>query len=129
MSAKLDDNISSSFINELLYINFQCMQSLGDTVLRPFLQDVIQFGPLIRTLGSVMVTSPGIIPSIFRQVGLSVLLDWSIHFVMLGYYTFLSSFMEPIIRPGIKFLSEKKRFEWKRHLEAWKYGSGLDYKQ
>ena len=32
------------------------------------MQDVIQFGPLVKTLGLVMLTKPQIIPSIFKQV-------------------------------------------------------------
>ena len=32
------------------------------------------------------------------KVGVPVLLDWSGHFVMLGYYTFLSIFIDPEIR-------------------------------
>ena len=32
------------------------------------------------------------------KVGVPVLLDWSGHFVMLGYYTFLSTFIDPAIR-------------------------------
>lgn len=31
-------------------------------------QDVIQFGPLVKTLGLVMLTQPQILPSIFKQV-------------------------------------------------------------
>ncbi|XP_058081340.1 uncharacterized protein LOC131229406 isoform X3 [Magnolia sinica] len=128
MSARPQANVSSSFINELLYINFLCMQRLGDQVLRPFLQDVIQFGPLVKTLGLVMLTRPQILPSIFRQVGIAVILDWSVHFIMLGHYTFLSTFVEPIIRPWITILPNKMKYEWRRHVEAWKYGAGLDYK-
>ncbi|KAK9284141.1 hypothetical protein L1049_023308 [Liquidambar formosana] len=129
MSAKQQSNVSPDFINELLCVNFQSMQRLGDPVLRPFLQDVIQFGPLVKTLGLVMLTKPQIIPSIFKQVGVPVLLDWSGHFVMLGYYTFLSTFIDPAIRPLINAFPAKMKYEWKRHLEAWKYGAGLDYKQ
>ncbi|KAF8414138.1 hypothetical protein HHK36_002137 [Tetracentron sinense] len=125
MSAKQQANVSPDFVNELLYVNFQCMQRLGDPVLRPFLQDVIQFGPLVKTLGSVMLTKPQIIPSIFRQVGVPVLLDWSGHFFMLGYYTFLSTFIDPVIRPWINAFPAKMKYEWRRHLEAWKYGAGV----
>lgn len=32
------------------------------------LQDVVQFGPLSKTLGLVMLTKPQILPSIFKQV-------------------------------------------------------------
>ncbi|KAJ6814256.1 uncharacterized protein M6B38_140665 [Iris pallida] len=127
MSANPRTGVPPTFINELLYFNFQAMQSLGDSVLRPFLQDVIQFGPLVKTLGSVMLTQPQILPSIFKQVGIGVILDWFVHFLMLGYYTFLSSYIDPVIRPWIKFFPGRKRYEVKRYLEAWTYGSGLDY--
>ncbi|MED6170536.1 hypothetical protein PIB30_031995 [Stylosanthes scabra] len=128
MSAKKHTSVPEDFINELLYANFNCMQRLGDPVLRPFLQDVVQFGPLSKTLGLVMLTNPQILPSIFKQVGIPVLLDWSKHFVMLGYYTFLSTFADPVVRPLLNTLPSKMSFRWKRHLEAWKYGAGLDYK-
>ncbi|KAK4420549.1 hypothetical protein Salat_2005300 [Sesamum alatum] len=127
MSAKRQSDVSPTFINELLYANFESMQKLGDPVLRPFLQDVIQFGPLVKTLGLVMLTQPLIIPSIFKQVGLPVLLDWSGHFMMLGYYTLLSSYLDPVIRPLVEKFPGKMRYEWKQKLEAWKYGAGLDY--
>ncbi|KAK7385841.1 hypothetical protein VNO78_31754 [Psophocarpus tetragonolobus] len=54
-----------------------------------FLQDVVQFGPLSKTLGLVMLANPQIIPSIFNQVGIPVLLDWSGYFVGLGYSTLI----------------------------------------
>ncbi|KAL0319899.1 UNVERIFIED_CONTAM: hypothetical protein Sradi_5251400 [Sesamum radiatum] len=127
MSAKRQSDVSPTFINDLLYANFESMQKLGDPVLRPFLQDVIQFGPLVKTLGLVMLTRPLIIPSIFKQVGLPVLLDWSGHFMMLGYYTFLSSYLDPVIRPLVEKFPGKMKYEWKQKLEAWKYGAGLDY--
>ncbi|CAH9137117.1 unnamed protein product [Cuscuta epithymum] len=129
MSAKKHSDVPPEFINDLLLSNFKSMQQLGDPVLRPFLQDVIQFGPLVKTLGLVMFTNPKILPSIFKQVGIPVLLDWSGHFFMLGCYTFLSIYLEPAIRPLINTFPAKMRYEWKRRLEAWKYGAGLDYKQ
>ncbi|KAF4394494.1 hypothetical protein G4B88_018644 [Cannabis sativa] len=127
MSAKQLSNVPPDFINELLHANFQSMQRLGDPVLRPFLQDVVQFGPLAKTLGLVMISKPQILPSIFAQVGFPVLLDWSGHFAMLGFYTFLSTFAEPVIRPFLSAFSPQLRYQWIRRLEAWKYGAGLDY--
>ncbi|XP_078439732.1 lycopene beta/epsilon cyclase protein [Wolffia australiana] len=126
MSAK-HINASATFINDLLHANFVSMQKLGDPVIRPFLQDVIQFGPLTKTLGLVMLTQPWIIPLIFSQVGVGVILDWTGHFFMLGLYTFMSKVLDPAIRPLIEDLPPKQRFVWRRQLEAWKYGSGLDY--
>ncbi|CAH9089300.1 unnamed protein product [Cuscuta europaea] len=98
MSAKKPSDVPPEFINNLLLSNFKSMQQLGDPVLRPFLQDVIQFGPLVKTLGLVMFTNPKILPSIFKQVGIPELLDWSGHFFMLGCYTCLSTYLEPAIR-------------------------------
>ncbi|KAL3509856.1 hypothetical protein ACH5RR_029257 [Cinchona calisaya] len=128
MSAKKESDVSPDFINELLFANFQSMRQLGDPVLRPFLQDVIQFGPLVKTLGLVMLTRPQILPSIFEQVSMPVLLDWSTHFFMLGYYSLLSTLLDPTIRPLINGFPPMMRYKWKRRLEAWKFGAGLDYK-
>ncbi|KAK6918830.1 hypothetical protein RJ641_017252 [Dillenia turbinata] len=116
MSAKKESNVAPDFINELLYANFHSMQ------------DVIQFGPLVKTLGLVMLTKPQILPSIFKQVGIPVLLDWLGHFVMMGYYTFLTTFADPLIRPLTTMLPAATKYTWNRRLEAWKYGAGLDYK-
>ncbi|KAL6596224.1 hypothetical protein ACP70R_047588 [Stipagrostis hirtigluma subsp. patula] len=129
MSVRPRVNVSPTFVNELLFANFQSMQKLGDSVLRPFLQDVIQFGPLVKTLGLVMVTRPQILPSIFKQVGLGVILEWSGHFMMLGYYTFLSTYIEPVLRSWVESLSPRDKYQWRRYLEAWRYGAGLDYRQ
>ncbi|XP_052164304.1 uncharacterized protein LOC127781397 isoform X2 [Oryza glaberrima] len=129
MSARPQIDVSPTFINELLFANFESMQKLGDSVLRPFLQDVIQFGPLVKTLGLVMITRPQILPSIFKQAGPGVILNWSGHFVMLGYYTFLSTFIDPVLRPWVESLPLRNKYQWKRYLEAWKYGAGLDYRQ
>ncbi|CAO2163330.1 unnamed protein product [Urochloa humidicola] len=129
MSVRPHINVSPTFINELLFSNFQSMQKLGDSVLRPFLQDVIQFGPLVKTLGLVMLSRPQILPSIFKQVGLGVILDWSGHFLMLGYYTFLSTFIDPVTRSWVESLPPRDKYQWKRYLEAWRYGAGLDYRQ
>ncbi|GJN16207.1 hypothetical protein PR202_gb03170 [Eleusine coracana subsp. coracana] len=103
--------------------------NLGDSVLQPFLQDVIQFGPLVKTLGLIMLNRPQILPSIFKQVGLGVILDWSGHFLMLGYYTFLCTFIDPVMRSWVESLPPRDKFKWKRYLEAWRYGAGLDYRQ
>ncbi|KAL6862435.1 hypothetical protein ACP4OV_016776 [Aristida adscensionis] len=129
MSVRPRVNVSPTFINDLLFANFQSMQKLGDSALRPFLQDVIQFGPLVKTLGLVMLTRPQILPSIFKQVGLTVILDWSGHFLMLGYYTFLSTYIEPLLRSWVESLPPRDKYQWRRNLEAWRYGAGLDYRQ
>ncbi|CAM6027860.1 unnamed protein product [Sphagnum balticum] len=127
MSVRLDIKSSPHFINTLLSVNFQCMQRLGDPVLRPFLQDVVQFGPQVQLLTTIMLTKPLFIPQILRQVGIFPLFDWVRHFIALATYTILWLAAARFLSSWVKSLPEKKQYRWRRHLEAWQYGSGLDY--
>lgn len=43
------------------------------------LQDVIQFGPLVKTLGLVMLNRPQILPSIFKQVDFGNIVYFCFH--------------------------------------------------
>lgn len=116
------------FINALLSSNFNAMQRLGDPVLRPFLQDVTQFSPLALTMGSMVVSSPGLLPDIIKLVGVGAIADWLVHFVALGSYTAAASALDPLLRNWVESLPPSEKYAWSRRLEAWKYGSGLDYK-
>ncbi|CAK9220239.1 unnamed protein product [Sphagnum troendelagicum] len=127
MSVRLDIKSSPHFINTLLSVNFQCMQRLGDPVLRPFLQDVVQFGPQVQLLTTIMLMKPLFIPQILRQVGIFPLFDWVRHFIALATYTILWLAAARFLSSWIKSLPEKKQYRWRRRLEAWQYGSGLDY--
>ncbi|KAL2631927.1 hypothetical protein R1flu_016613 [Riccia fluitans] len=127
MSVPVGADPPPEFINELLSTNFSCMEKLGDSVMRPFLQDVVQFGPLAKTMGSMMLVNPGILPQIFKQVGIVPLMDWLVHFVGLGYFTFLSSVVSPLLQSWVNGLEKKKQYYWRRRFEAWKFGAGLDY--
>jgi hypothetical protein len=127
MSVRLDIKSSPHFINTLLSVNFQCMQRLGDPVLRPFLQDVVQFGPQVQLLTTIMLTKPLFIPQILRQVGIFPLFDWLRHFIALATYTILWLAAARFLSSWVKSLPEKKQYGWRRRLEAWQYGSGLDY--
>ena len=53
------------------------------------LQDVVQFGPMGRTLFGQVLDDPGFVPQIFGHVGIPPMLDWARHFAALGSYTFL----------------------------------------
>ncbi|EFJ27464.1 hypothetical protein SELMODRAFT_62266, partial [Selaginella moellendorffii] len=129
MSVRPDAGVSSSFINELLSVTFESMEKLGDPVLRPFLQDVIQFFPLAMTLGSIMLTRPSLLPQIFKQVGLASIADWMIHFASLGLYTMLSSVIaSPAFRVLATMLPKNQSYFLLRIVESWRYGAGLDHK-
>jgi lycopene cyclase CruP len=126
MSVGIDQKLEPEQINQLLDIVFQEMASSGDRVLKPFLQDVVQFVPLAQTLLKTGILHPNLILRILPQVGVANLLDWLVHSVNLGAYTGFYQITKPLL-PWIDKLSPKARYTWHRRLEAWQYGSGRDY--
>jgi len=116
-------------INKMLGGNFAAMEALGDPVMRPFLQDVLQFGPLIRTMAGQMGRDPGFVPQLVAHIGMGPLVDWVGHVVALGAYGALHTLVGPAVRGRLlPQLTLAEAFKWRRTLEAWEYGSGNDYK-
>ena len=126
MSPQVGQSLNPDHINQLLNEVFKTMTALGDEVLEPFLQDVVQFKGLTQTLGMMTVKSPQLIPKIVAQVGVSSLVAWMPHYLKLGGYTALSRF-EPQIEAWSDRLPDTQRFSWRRRLEAWQYGAGLEH--
>jgi lycopene cyclase CruP len=125
MRADLTANIPPDRINRLLAVVFLTMQQLGDRVLRPFLQDVVQFLPLTQTLLKTAITHPLLVAQIIPQVGLGTLLDWTIHYINLGVYSVLSK-LSPIAQTWIENLPTSQQYRYRRWIDAWRYGSGKD---
>ncbi|KAM3092876.1 FAD-dependent oxidoreductase [Phormidesmis sp. 146-35] len=128
MSVGVDQKIEPNQINELLAIVFQEMQQLGDPVLKPFLQDVVQFIPLLQTLMKTGLSHPKLVLKIIPQVGILTLLDWVKHFGSLATYSLLYPFGKTLT-PWTKNLLPIQQYYWNRWIQAWKYGSGKDYKK
>jgi hypothetical protein len=131
------------------------MEGLGDTVSRPFLQDVVQFKGLGSTLLGMALKAPLFVPQILVQAGLGPVLDWCGHFFNLGVYTVLSVLSETGVTGEIaaklagvaptskllisdqnavqqagwdfSILDQRQRFMFRRRLDAWRWGSGRDY--
>ncbi|MDE5078514.1 MAG: FAD-binding oxidoreductase, partial [Trichodesmium sp. St2_bin6] len=104
----------------------QVMEKLGEPVLKPFLQDVVQFPALAQTLFVTSLKQPGLVIKIIPQVGIGNLLNWIKHYLNLGVY----SFLYPIggVMEGLTAkMSEEQRYYYNRWIEQWKYGSGGDY--
>ena len=55
-------------VNRLLACNFRVMNFLGDRVLRPFLQDTIQWLPLTLAMNGMVLSDPLVIIRVFAQV-------------------------------------------------------------
>jgi lycopene cyclase CruP len=126
MSVGLDQTVAPNQINQLLSSVFQTMQSLGEPTLKPFLQDVIQFLPLFKTLTKTSFTHPGMIAQIIPQVGIPTLLNWFSHYVNLAGYTALDATGRSL-QPWLDRLSPLQQYYWQRRRDAWQYGSGGDY--
>ena len=99
------------------------------TILKPFLQDVIMARELTATLIAVMKNDPLFVPSILTTVGLPPLLDWLTHFLLLNLYTGITKLTQHHkLRQKVETMTHPRlRFILRRALERWEYGSGLDY--
>lgn len=127
MSVRIGHTPSPELIVGTLSNSFSSMEKLGDPVMRPFLQDVLQFVPLLRTLtkaaGQDLLTPFKVVP----QVGFFAIFDFLVHFSALGLYTLLASTVGPSLLLVAPVLPKGLSFKAKRYAEAWKFGSGLDY--
>jgi lycopene cyclase CruP len=126
MSVGIDQHLPPNQINQLLTGVFQAMEQLGDDVLRPFLQDVVQFPGLSKTLLLTSVTQPGLILPVIPQVGLTTLMDWIVHYINLGLYSGLSP-LGQLMSESVKRLPLVPQYYCHRWSDAWRYGSGGDY--
>ena len=126
MSVGVNQKIEPNQINQLLSAVFVQMQELGTPVLKPFLQDIVQFGALTKTLLKTGLSHPLLVAKIIPQVGLLSLLDWMLHYVNLIVYTSLFS-LSPRLETLVNNLSPENRYYWHRLIDKWKFGSGSDY--
>lgn len=129
MSVKVGQRVDPKFVNRLLSVNFEVMNDMGQRTIKPFLQDVIRFDGLIGSLARSFTADPFFMPEIVAHVGIPRLVDWLGHVYMMGFYGFLDTTITPIIKPFVdKMKNPKERYLWRRRMDAWKYGSGNDYR-
>ena len=126
MSVGVEQRLAPNQINELLGSVFAEMAALGDPVLRPFLQDVVQFSPLTKTLLSTNLHHPGQVAKVIPQVGIPALAGWLRHYLSLGAYSTLYP-LGKTLEGWAKRLPTEQQYYYHRWLQAWKYGSGGDY--
>lgn len=128
MSVGLGQKIPPDRINCLLGEIFTIMSELGDEVMRPFLQDVVQLRGLSQTLLQATFRQPDLIVKAIGQVGVKTLADWMIHYTNLVAYTALYP-LGRSIAPWTKALPGVQQYYYRRLIDAWQYGSGVDYSQ
>lgn len=127
MSAGMQQQVAPDQINQLLSAVFEQMEQLGDDVLKPFLQDVVQFPALFRTMLRVALAHPVLVLRVIPQVGLLTLLEWMGHYAALALYTALNAVGHRILQPWHAQLSPVQQYRLDRWLDAWRYGAGQDY--
>ncbi|ESA37074.1 fad dependent oxidoreductase [Leptolyngbya sp. Heron Island J] len=120
MSLEVDQSLDQDQINTLLTTIFQDMAALGDPVLRPFLQDVVQFLPLAKTLLRTSIYHPLLVAKILPQVGIPAVLDWTGHYLSLAVYSALNQLLAATP-------SQSTSYYWRRWRESLIYGSGSDH--
>jgi lycopene cyclase CruP len=127
MSVRPKSKASPDLINRMLATNFQSMADNGDSVMRPFLQDVIKFVPFGRTVMGQMALDPLFIPQLLAHVGPLAMLDWLRHFVALGAFE-VAWWASPHLRRlfDTARLDGKVSYRARRCLDAVEYGSGHD---
>jgi lycopene cyclase CruP len=123
MSVEINKQVNPHQINDLMSGVFAVMDRLGDDVLKPFLQDVIQFSPLTKTLPLV---NPKLVLPLFPHIGVALLIEWAIHYLNLGVYSGLYP-LGSSLKPMLQNLSPQQKYHYHRWLDQWKYGSGKDY--
>ena len=129
MSVPVGANPNNDLINNILATNFGTMRKLGDPVLYPFLQDVVQWGPLAQTMAGMVVNNPLLLPEMLASIGPGPIADWMGHFALLGAYDVLHKVSGPLSAARKTLpMDKEQRFRWNRQLEAWEYGSGSDYR-
>ncbi|MGF1520544.1 MAG: NAD(P)/FAD-dependent oxidoreductase [Nodosilinea sp.] len=126
MSVSMDQTLREQHINAMLTAIFAAMAGLGEPTLKPFLQDVVQFEALAKTLAVTSVKYPGLVAKIIPQVGLGALASWLGHYGSLAGYSALAP-LARALNPVIESLPPMPRYYSHRWQDRLFYGSGKDY--
>lgn len=126
MSVDMNQKLPPNQINQLLSNVFAQMAALGEPVLKPFLQDVVQFPALLQTLIRTSIAHPRLVLQILPQVGFTTVLEWLVHYINLAGYTALFPIANAL-EPSSKTLPPIPQYYYRRWLQAFQYGAGKDY--
>ncbi len=128
MSVRMGQKVNPKFVNRLLATNFDVMNDMGEKTMLPFMQDVVRIDGLAGSLARSFVADPAFMPEIVLHVGIPTLVEWLGHVSMITLYNALHN-LSPVLEPFVdKMENKKEKYLWRRRMEAWKFGSGNDYK-
>lgn len=114
MGVEMHRSVPPDRINRVLNLVFTEMAKLDPSVMKTFLQDVVQFPALTQTMLRMAIADPVLIGRVVGQVGAGALGEWLGHYSCLGFYDFLRQ------------LPHRKGFRERRQWEAWSFGAGYD---
>ena len=126
MRVGVNQSLPPDHINRTLATIFGDMAALGEDTLKPFLQDVVQFPALAKTLLSTSIKHPALVAKLLPQVGAGAIARWLPHYGALAGYTALQPLAQ-FMTPWAKQLPEKQRYRYHRWVDALRYGTGSDY--
>jgi lycopene cyclase CruP len=126
MSLGITQTADPNQINQLLVNVFAAMEDLGEPVLKPFLQDVVQWVPLWRTLTKTTIDHPIATLKLLPQLGIPAIANWTVHYLRLAGFSLIAPLSDRL-QPWVEPLSPAQRYVWQCRLDAWKYGAGGDY--
>jgi hypothetical protein len=128
MSVRVGQNVDPKYVNRLLATNFEVMDEMGMDTMVPFLQDVVCIDGLVGSLAKLFVANPSFMPQTVNHVGIPSLVDWIGHVSMMTLYSVLHATATPVMTPFVDSMEDpRQKFQWRRRMEAWKFGSGSDY--
>jgi len=119
---------SDDFISRVLVATFEVMEARGDSVMRPFLQDVLRPDSLLLTIGGLMVSSPLVAVEILVRLGPVPLADWFFHYAaMVAGSAVASAPSRALAAQLAASLPPADGFALERRVQGWQFGSGMDY--
>jgi lycopene cyclase CruP len=127
MGVRIGEKVAPNLVNRMLGANFAAMEATGDRVMRPFLQDVMQFGPFAQTVIGQVVRDPLFIVQIMKHVGFAAMLDWAYHFFRLGLHRIQYAVMLRVAKQDDEGCYSEEHYRRRRKYDALKYGSGSDF--
>lgn len=121
-------DVDPKFPNRVLAVYMKAMSDAGPRTVSPLMHDVLRFDALATTLVAGIFADPLLMGELVKHVGPSKLSDFLGHVAKMGIYSLLDTAVAPIMEKMMDRIDDPRtKFQMRRRMENWKYGSGNDY--
>lgn len=128
MRKSKNTDVDPTFTNRVLAVYMKAMSDAGPKTVAPLMHDVLRFDALATTLVSGIFSDPLLMGDLVKHVGPSKLSDFLGHVSKMGLYSVLDTTVAPIMEKMMDRIDDPRtKFQMRRRMENWKYGSGNDY--